>query len=317
MVDVLLIIDGASEPVGAAPTSLELARTPVLDRLAREGELTRLRTVAPGLPAGSESAIPALLGWLPDAPLDRGAVEAAARGVTPGRGQRAWRVDCVGPDGGRRGAAGTAEAVRRLRRHLPRHRVLALGGHRLLVCGRGPLPDLPAGLRVWPEGEVPPRVLDEHTTVIAAEGAAAGLGRLLGARVVVPPGATGQPDTDLAAKADAAAAATGAGAACVVVHVGGADEAAHQRDRAGKVAVLERVDGELVPQLARLAQVYAGTLRVCPDHGCDPATGEHDRAPVPSVYWSPIAPRDNQGARLTERAVASLPVYDATEVPVA
>ena len=311
MVDVLVILDGASEPVADGPTSLERARTPVLDRLAREGQLARLRTVGPGLPAGSESAIPALLGWTPDAPLDRGAVEAAARGVKPASGQRAWRVDCVGPDGRRPGAGATAEASRQLRRHLPEHRVLPLGGHRLLVCGRGPLPDLPPGLRAWPEGAIPPRVLDEYTTVIAARGAAAGLGHLLGARVVVPAGATGGPDTDLAAKAAAAVGAAGAGASRVVVHVGGADEAAHQRDPATKVALLERVDHELLAQLGRLVQIYAGTLRVCPDHGCDPRTGEHDRAPVPSVRWAPGAPGEHPGARLTERAVAALPVHDA------
>ncbi|MEA2419204.1 MAG: 2,3-bisphosphoglycerate-independent phosphoglycerate mutase [Thermoleophilaceae bacterium] len=283
----------------------------MLDQLAREGELARLRTVGPGLPAGSESAIPALLGWTPDAPLDRGAVEAAARGATPGRGQRAWRVDTVEPDGRRSGAGATAEAARQLRRRLPGHRVLPLGGHRLLVCGRGPLGTLPPGLRAWPEGAIPPRVLDEYTTVIAAVGAAAGLGHLLGARVVVPPGATGGPDTDLSAKAAAAARAAGTGAARVVVHVGGADEAAHQRDPAAKVAVLERVDRELLAQLARLVQIYAGTLRVCPDHGCDPHTGEHDGAPVPSLRWTPAVRGDDSGARLTERAVASLPVQDA------
>jgi 2,3-bisphosphoglycerate-independent phosphoglycerate mutase len=318
VVDVLLILDGASEPVGAGPTSLERARTPVLDRLAREGALARVRTVAPGLPVGSESAIPALLGWTPHAPLDRGAVEAAARGVAPDRGQRAWRVDSLGPDGRRADEGRAAAAARQLRSHLPRHRVLRLGGNRLLVCGRRPLPDLPPGLRAWPEGAIPPRVLDEYTTVIAAEGAAAGVGRLLGARVVVPAGATGQPDTDLAAKASAAARAAGEGAARVVVHVGGPDEAAHERDPAAKVAALERADQELLPQLARLVQVYAGTLRVCPDHGCDPHTGEHDRAPVPSLRWKGGAGGDHAHARLTERAVALLPVQEAAmEVLVA
>ena len=61
MVAVLVILDGASEPLRGAPTSLELARTPALARLARQEELTRLRTIAAGLVAGSEAAIPALL----------------------------------------------------------------------------------------------------------------------------------------------------------------------------------------------------------------------------------------------------------------
>lgn len=65
MVAVLVILDGAGEPWRGAPTRLERARTPVLDRLAREGELTRLRTIAAGLATGFETAIPALLGWTP------------------------------------------------------------------------------------------------------------------------------------------------------------------------------------------------------------------------------------------------------------
>ena len=82
MVAVLAILDGASEPVGyGEPTSLELARTLALDRLAREGVLARVRTIAPGLSAGSEAAIPTLLGWVPRAPVDRRALDAAAHGT--------------------------------------------------------------------------------------------------------------------------------------------------------------------------------------------------------------------------------------------
>jgi 2,3-bisphosphoglycerate-independent phosphoglycerate mutase len=322
VVELLLILDGASEPLGDAPASLERARTPALDRLAREGELSRVRTVAPWLPAGSESAIPALLGWVPDAPLDRGALEAAARGIELAAGERAWRVDALGP-GGRRADDGlAAAAARQLEALLPHHAVRRLGGHRLLVRGPAHLPALPAGLRAWPEGELPPVVLDETTVVIAAPGAAAGVARLMGARVVVPAGATGRADTDMAAKARAAGDALGDAApdraapdalgapARVVVHLGAPDEAAHERDPAAKVAALERADRELVEPLARLAFEHAAALTVCPDHGCDPRTGEHHAAPVPSLRWTPAARGDAPGARLTERAVASLPVAD-------
>src|SRR5204863_7532508 len=65
VVDVLVILDGASEPRHGGPTSLEAARTPVLDALAGEGTVSSLRTVPDGLPAGSETAIPVLLGWTP------------------------------------------------------------------------------------------------------------------------------------------------------------------------------------------------------------------------------------------------------------
>lgn len=312
MVAVVVILDGASEPLGAEPTSLEVARTPALDALARGAALSRLCTVAPGLPAGSESAIPALLGWTPPAPVDRGALEAAAHGVRVDAGERAWRVDALAADGGRADAAGTAAAAERLRALAPRHRVRRLVGHRLLLVGPPPLPDVrafggdmdprtPTPLRVWPEGLVPPRVLDARTVVIGGRGAAIGVGRLMGARTVVPPGATGGVDTSLEAKADAALDAIAEGAARVVVHVGGADEAAHQRDRAAKVAAIERADRELIAPLADAVRRAGGTLRVCPDHGCDPRTGLHDAVPVPCLDWPGAG-----GERLTERAVAAL-----------
>jgi hypothetical protein len=192
-------------------------------------------------------------------------------------------------------------------------------------------------------------VLDARIVVVGARGAATGIGRLLGARAVVPDGATGQPDSDLAAKARAAVAAIAMGAARVVVHVGGPDEAAHARDVAAKVAVLERADRELLAPLADAVRAAGGTLRVCPDHGCDPTTGAHDDAPVPCLDWPARAPvfgtqpdsslrapeeppsgvhlgglaraRDaaTPGApRLSERAVAALPVVElATREAVA
>ena len=295
MVSVLVILDGASEPLGDGPTSLERARTPVLDGLASESVVAPLRTVPRGLPAGSETAIPGLLGWLPGAPVDRGAVEAAAHEIAVTGGERAWRVD-------RRDRADAAETVGALAARLPRHRVHHLAGHRMLVVGPDRSPSLGAELFAWPEGLIPPRVLDEDTVVIGARGAAIGVARLMGARTVVPPGATGRPGSDLAAKARAALAAIRAGAARVVVHVGAPDEAAHAHDLAAKVAAIEAADALLLAPLADAVRGAGGTLRVCPDHGCDPATGEHDAAPVPCLTW----PSERaSGGRLTERAVVA------------
>ncbi|MHB8658711.1 MAG: alkaline phosphatase family protein [Solirubrobacteraceae bacterium] len=262
MVNVLLILDGASEAPSAMPSSLDLADTPALDRLTREGESTWLDLLGPGVPVGSETAIAALLGWIPDGPVDRGLVEAAARGIEPGPGERAWRVDL-------------------------------LGGHRLLLIASPPLPHLEAKgpLRVWPDGLRPPRVLDTSTVVIGAAGAATGLGRLMGARTVIPEGATGCPGSDLGAKRRAALAAIEDGALQVVVHVGGADEAAHARNRAAKVACIEAADRELIGPLADALLSDGGVIRVCPDHGCDPATGQHVAGPVPCVSWSPATVR--------------------------
>jgi 2,3-bisphosphoglycerate-independent phosphoglycerate mutase len=313
----LVILDGASEPLGAAPTSLERARTPALDALVAEGELTRLRTVAPWLEPGSESAIPALLGWTPPAAVDRGLVEAAARELPIGPGERAWRLDVRAAGSGTR--ADAAAVVGALAAALPGHAVHAIGEHRLLVVGERPLPPVAPpsrdlALHRWPEGMVPPPLLDATTTVVGARGAAAGIARLMGAHVVVPSGASGRRGSDLAAKGRAAADALAAGARTVVVHVGAPDEAAHERDVAAKVAAIEQADRDVIAPLADAVRALGGSLAVCPDHGCDPASGLHDAAPVPRLDWNggatsgppaPIARR-----RLTERAVAELPATE-------
>jgi len=311
-----VILDGASEPFdGARPTSLERARTPALDALARDGELARVRTVPEGLPAGSETAIPVLLGWAPAEPVDRASIEAAAHGIAVGPGARAWRVDVRAPDGTRAGAAATREAAGALAAGAPGHAVHALAGHRLLLVGAAPAPRAAraAPLRLWPEGAVLPRALGADTVLVAARGAACGIATLLGGSVVVPAAATGDVATDLRAKAAAAVAALGVGAARVVVHAAGADEAAHTLDAAAKVAFLERADRELVAPLAAAAARAGAVLRICPDHGCDPATGMHDADPVPLLTWSgPASDGERATHRLTERDAAALDVLDLT-----
>jgi len=317
--DVLVILDGASEPLGEKPTSLERAHTPVLDRLATEGTVTSLRTVPPGLLAGSETAIPGLLGWTPDAPVDRGAIEAAAHAIEVDDGERAWRVDRRD----RADAGASAQTLERVlaerlprRRSAQRQRVHHLTGHRMLIVGLDPTAtlagelfeiDLRAGLlgadlRVWPAGVIPPRVLGEDTVVIGAQGAAIGIARLMGARTIVPPDATGRPGSDLAAKATAALTVIG-DVSRVVVHVGAPDEAAHERDADAKVAAIEAADALLLAPLTAALRARGGTLRVCPDHGCDPATGRHDDRPVPCVDWPAADAAQASGGRLTERAI--------------
>lgn len=251
--NLLVILDGATDP---SPSTLEEASTPALDRLAAEGETDWLDLLDPGVPVGSETAIASLLGWRPDGPVDRALVEAAARGLEPEPGERVWRVDLE-------------------------------HGHRLLVFGEGDSPrvDAAVAVRVWPDGQRPPRILDASTVVVGAAGAATGLARLMGATAVVPPGATGRPGSNLAAKCAAALAAIDAGADRVVVHVGGADEAGHAGDRVAKIAVLEQADWEIIEPLAEIIRAHGGELQVCVDHGCDPATRAHAPGPVPCIRW--------------------------------
>lgn len=309
MVDVLVILDGASEPLRETPTSLERARTPTLDELATTGALSRLRTIPAGLPAGSETAIPVLLGWTPSTPVDRGMIEAAAREIPLAEGHRAWRLDVIDLDGGRAEGLVVDRAAWELRAAAPRHSVLSIGAHRLLLTGPPPLPAFARdGFRLWAEGAMPPRLLGPETIIVAACGAAAGVGRLMGAAVVVVDGSASSLDTTLQAKAACALSAIARRANRVVVHVGAPDEAAHRRDPVAKVEAIERIDHTLLAPIADAVRHAGGTLRVCPDHGCDPQTGTHDAEPVPCLTWEAAASGSGPRLRLTERSVAELPV---------
>jgi 2,3-bisphosphoglycerate-independent phosphoglycerate mutase len=311
-VRILIILDGAAEPVWPWPSTLEEARMPALDVLCDRGAVARVATTPDGLAPGSEVGIPTLLGAPPNAPVDRGLVEAAAAGIDVPAGASAWRVDLHHPDGRR---AVTAEALLLapdLARALPQHEVQHVKGHRFLAVG-ATRPDVGAigalDTRVWEDGAGLDAVLDERTVVVAAPGAASGCGRLLGARVVNPKGATGDVGSDLAAKAGAALRALRDGAESVVVHVGGADEAAHHRDRLGKRALLEAADTDVIGPLTRAAAAYGAEIAVTSDHATCVETGHHHADPVPAVLAGPgVVPAG--AVRLHERLVARAPVWD-------
>lgn len=334
---VLVVPDGAADPLGADPTCLEAARTPQLDRLAEHGVLRRLTTIPPGLLAGTEVGLPALLGVAAGTPPARGRLEAAAAGVALAAGESAWRLDLVPPSDATPddvACLGRALAPLGARVHLLRgHRMLLVGpaawGHappgphqtdrELQEVATGPFAAVVEaahaalqGRQVWPwgAGSGPavwphlPTTTGRSVVMLTSGGAAAGVGTLLGARVV----RTTHP-------ADHAAAVLhGDPRAVVIVHVDTADEAAHARDRVAKIAALEALDAEVLAPLIGLAARYDATLVVAPDHGCDPATGRHTPAAVPALHAAsaaaPHAPR-TAGRRLTERHVAALPACPA------
>jgi 2,3-bisphosphoglycerate-independent phosphoglycerate mutase len=307
-----MILDGAPEPARSWPTSLEEARTPALDALCATGCVGRLRTTPDGLQPGSETGVPVLLGAELDAPVGRGPLEANAAAVEVPDGSGAWRLDVRHGDGRRASEHEVHLLLPLLRAQLPQHRVTPLRGHRVLAVGPGrPVSTGCAGLdvTVWPDGAQLAGTLDRSTTMVCGRGAAAGIGRLLGARVVVPDGATGDVDTRLGAKAAAALLALERGDD-VVVHLGGADEAAHRGDRDAKRAFLEAADARLIAPLGTAARASGATLAVASDHGTCPRTGRHDPAPVPFVVAGPDVPARGP-QRLTERAVADEPVADA------
>jgi 2,3-bisphosphoglycerate-independent phosphoglycerate mutase len=300
----LLILDGAAERPGAGPTSLERAHTPALDALCARGRVRALRTIPAGLAPGSETGTPTLLGHPPAAQPSRGLIEAAAAGIEVPQGASAWRCDLY-RDGARHSPPRPARTARELDASAPGHRAVHLRGHRFLLVGHGrPDPRL-SGLElcVWGDGSRLSPALDSTTVMICGPGAAAGIAISLGARVRIPPTATGATRTDLGAKRRAALDELRRGAR-VVVHVAAPDEAAHERDPSAKIAALEAIDAELIGPLAATVLARGGRFAVSPDHGTDPATGEHLSDPVPSVLAGPGVPPLGP-ERLVERSVES------------
>ncbi|MCW2995293.1 MAG: hypothetical protein JWQ18_2788, partial [Conexibacter sp.] len=227
-----------------------------------------------------------------------------------------WRLDLHHAAGRR---AVTAEAMLLapdLAARLPDHDVLHLKGHRFLAVGaRRPEIRRLAGMaiHIWDDGRELEPALDRSTVVIAAPGAAAGCGRLLGAEVVTPAGATGDVGSDLWAKTRAALVALRT-AETVVVHVGGADEAAHHRDRIGKRAMLEAADADVIRPLARAVQDLDAILAVTSDHATCVETGRHHAEPVPLVLAGRGVARSG-AVRLHERLVVRARVWDAPFAP--
>ncbi|HEV3001587.1 MAG TPA: hypothetical protein VGW75_12675 [Solirubrobacteraceae bacterium] len=302
VVDVLVIPDGAAEDPHAGATTLEQARTPVLDALCAEGTVTARRTIPAGLPAGSEVGVSTLLGARLTAAPSRSWIEAAAAGIDVPPGVVPRRVDLY-----RDGLRCEAEDLEAVAAHLaatsggPAHPV---GAHRYLVLGpRDPVPPAGCDLRIWDDGPRLEPILDERTVLVGASGGAVGAARLLGARTVTPPGATGRSRTDCAAKAAAALRELDR-ADRVVVHVAAPDEASHERDPAAKRAAIEAIDRDILAPLWDALRAIGGTLTVCPDHGTDPRDGRHLSEPVPCVRWAAGEPPAGPD-RLVERLLVA------------
>jgi 2,3-bisphosphoglycerate-independent phosphoglycerate mutase len=128
-----------------------------------------------------------------------------------------------------------------------------------------------------------------------------GLANWLGARPVHGPGMTANLDTDVSAKF-AAAADELLQRDLVVLHLKGADIAAHDRRPDLKVDFLERVDRELGALLA----AFTGPLRlaVASDHATFSEAGHHGADPVPVLIWGAGIEPD-EVARFDEVAAGS------------
>lgn len=95
----IVIIDGASGlplPERGGKTCLELAHTPNLDAMAKEGILGLVRTVPPGMEPSSACACMSVLGYDPKLHYrGRAAIEAGSMGITIDEGEAVFRCNLV------------------------------------------------------------------------------------------------------------------------------------------------------------------------------------------------------------------------------
>lgn len=126
-------------------------------------------------------------------------------------------------------------------------------------------------------------VFPQKSAVICGKELVKGIARLLHMELFPVKGATGDVDTDLDAKTEAALRAA---ERCpfVLLHINGEDEAAHRHDSAEKETFLRRVDDRVFSRL--LASEHE--IMVASDHGADSESGAHLGGPqpfLPAVKW--------------------------------
>lgn len=97
-----------------------------------------------------------------------------------------------------------------------------------------------------------------------------GIGSLLHMTLMPVTGATGDVDTDLRQKAEAALRAARS-YPFVLLHINGADEASHRKNREEKHRFLGKVDEIVLKSLLQSDH----SVFVVSDHGTDPVTGQH------------------------------------------
>lgn len=129
------------------------------------------------------------------------------------------------------------------------------------------------GRCLLPWGESAPAQLPDFpqkAAVVTGTAVVKGIARLLGMDLITTTSMTGDVDTDLPGKTDAALRAAEK-YDFVLLHINGADEAGHRKNAAQKRAFLEEVDGRVLTALLRSEH----DILVTADHGTDPVSGKH------------------------------------------
>lgn len=137
-----------------------------------------------------------------------------------------------------------------------------------------------------------------HTAAaVCAAPVVKGIAQLLGMTLIPVPGATGDVDTNLIGKAKVAVDAA-ASHDFVLLHLAGADEAAHRRDPDEKQDFLDKVDVVVLERLLRSGhEIY-----VAANFGTDPVTGQHITGTQP-LFTSVCSKKIRRKSDITEDIV--------------
>lgn len=158
---------------------------------------------------------------------------------------------------------------------------------------------LPRGAGLTPHLAPFDRQHGVKSACIVEVGLVKGIGRYLGMDVIEVPGATAGLDTDTEAIGRALIAAF-ADHNFILCNVKGPDVASHDRNAAGKVAIIEQID-------RMVGQVFdAGsdglTFAFTGDHTTPITVGDHTGEPCPILFWS-AGVRPDPSVAFGERAV--------------
>ncbi len=161
-----------------------------------------------------------------------------------------------------------------------------LKANALLLRGAGEMPHIPS--------------FEEKTglklCVIAATALIKGVGKIVGADVITPEGATGNRNTNLEAKVKAAIDALES-YDVVLLHIKAPDELGHDGDFEGKRAFIEKLDEKIAPLLD--LDFSRTCLILTADHSTPIRVKDHTADPVPVVIVHEDVRRD-EVAKLSE-----------------
>ena len=136
---------------------------------------------------------------------------------------------------------------------------------------------------------------------VAAASVIKGIGKLIGMDVISVAGATGELDTDVLAKADAALKALD----ChdfVLLHVEAPDEASHDGNTQGKIAIIKKIDAMIKHILDNIDRSDTAIVLLA-DHVTSTLDRMHTADPVPILFVGANIAKDSV-AEYSERAAS-------------